>query len=113
MGYKQRERKRKKKTAMGAAQRLAKKAGKSDRWWLTTVKQTTRCARCARVLPDGDDLVYRAEPREARCLLCALGYRPSVRWESKRAAEIRRRARAQAKRPVSETPAVGLWDQAA
>jgi hypothetical protein len=115
MGYKQRERKRRKKAAMASAQRQARKNGRSDRWWLTLVKEPTCCARCARVLRDGAEMVYRAVPREARCLLCAegLSYRPSVRWESKRAAEVRRRARKQAKKPISDTPAVGLWDKAA
>jgi hypothetical protein len=95
---------------MGSAERRARKAGRSDRWWLTTVKQTTCCAKCARVLRAGDDMVYRPEPREARCLLCAeaLSYRPSVRWEEERATEVRRRAPKQAKKPVTETPAVGV-----
>ena len=101
MGFKQRERKRKKKTAMGSAQRQARKSGRSDQWRLTEARHTTCCAKCARILRDGHEMVYRAEPREARCLLCAegLSYRPSVRWEQKRSADVRGRARKAAMRP--------------
>ncbi len=86
MGFKQRERRRKKKTAMGAAQRAARRNGKSPDWWLTVTTRDTCCARCGKVLRSGGEMVYRAEPLEARCLLCADGlpYRPSVRWEQQR-----------------------------
>jgi RNase P subunit RPR2 len=88
MGFKQRERKRRKKTAIASAQRQARSAGKSNRWWLTRVARDTCCARCGTILRVGREMVYRAEPREARCVPCGEGvsYRPSVRWEQKRAA---------------------------
>jgi hypothetical protein len=46
------------------------------------------------MLRAGGEMVYRAEPREARCVLWAegLSYRPSVRWEHNRAAGVRKRA---------------------
>ena len=86
MSYKQRERKRKKTAAMKVSQLEARRAGKSSEWWLTPVRTTTCCARCSGILRAGREMVYRAEPREARCLACAEGlhYRPSVKWEQTR-----------------------------
>jgi hypothetical protein len=85
MGFKQRERKRKKKAAIASAQRRARAAGKSNRWWLTRVARDTCCARCAAILRVRREMVYRTEPREARCVACAdrdplVSYRP-MRWE--------------------------------
>ena len=62
---------------------------------------TTGCrAVCGGVRRKGREMVYRHSPREARCVSCAegLSYRPSARWEHRKAAEVRRRAEKQAKR---------------
>jgi hypothetical protein len=92
MAFKQREKKRRKKAAMLAAQKSARSSGKSQGWWLTLVSRDTCCARCGSILRKGREMVYRAEPREARCKLCAdrLSYRPSVRWERERRARARK-----------------------
>jgi hypothetical protein len=88
MGFKQRERKRKQRAAMGSAQAESRRSGSSaDKWWLTPLVSTTCCARCGLVLREGTDAVYRHTPREARCVRCAdqdpasSSYRASARWE--------------------------------
>jgi hypothetical protein len=77
MGFKQREKARKKKAAMVSSQAVSRtKAGSrapssaADKWWLTVVRTTTCCARCGGVLRPGGEMVYRHTPREARCVLC-------------------------------------------
>jgi hypothetical protein len=50
MGFKQRERNRRKKAAIATAQRRARAAGKSNRRWLTRVTRDTCCARCGGIL---------------------------------------------------------------
>ena len=91
MGFKQRERKRRKRAAMTQAQRSERAGGRKSRdWWLTLAKRDTCCATCSGVLRAGGDMVYRAAPREARCVMCAdadplVTYRPSVRWEARKA----------------------------
>jgi hypothetical protein len=112
VGYKQRERKRRKEAAQKRARAVARakaetlrdvrrdhghKLGSSrSKWWLTPLRSTACCARCAVVIREGRDAVYRHEPREVRCIRCAdgledsKGYRPSLQWERKRSAERRR-----------------------
>jgi hypothetical protein len=92
MSFKQRERKRKQWAARQAAKRKRNKAPQpsSGRWWLTPVANTTCCARCAGILREGREMVYRHTPREALCVACAdadpaVSYRPSLRWERRRA----------------------------
>jgi hypothetical protein len=91
VGYRQREKKRKKVGAVAAAQRESRRTGSSaGKWWLTIVKQTTCCARHGGVLHEGTEMVYRHTPREALCVACAerdpaIRWRPSVRWEERRA----------------------------
>jgi hypothetical protein len=89
MGYRQRERKRRRRVATYAAQQEARKSGSSARkWWLTIVVRTTCCARCAGILREGREMIYRATPREALCLACAqsgdVKWRPSAAWERRR-----------------------------
>lgn len=95
MGHKAREQKKRQVKAEQArkkARRVQREKGKegkkSSAWWLTIVTTTTCCARCAGMLREGRDMVYRATPREARCVSCAeaagLSYRPSVAWEDAR-----------------------------
>jgi hypothetical protein len=84
VGFKQRERKRRKRAAIDAARVASRRSGSSSAlWWLTLVRSDTCCARCGGVLRVGREMVYRASPREARCVFCAdgLSYRPSARWE--------------------------------
>lgn len=89
MSFKQREQKRMKRIASERASREARNAGTSAvRWYLTLATYPIGCARCPTVLRVGHQMVYRARPREAICLLCAesLGIkpRPSLRWENRR-----------------------------
>ena len=88
MGFKQRERKRKRKAAAREGQVRSRETGSSaPKWWLTPLTSTGCCARCGLVIREGSDGVYRHVPREVRCVPCASqredskGYRPSVRWE--------------------------------
>jgi hypothetical protein len=87
MGYRQRERKRKKAGAVTAAQRESRRTGSSAaKWWLTPVFKNTCCARCGGALREGRPMVYRHEPGESLCVSCAdrnpaVKWRPSVRWE--------------------------------
>jgi hypothetical protein len=97
VGYRQRERKRRKSAAVVGAQRESRRTGSSARkWWLTVVGETTTCcARCGGVLRSGREMVYRHTPREALCVSCAerdplVKWRPSRRWEERRAAPVRR-----------------------
>jgi hypothetical protein len=86
MGYRARERKRRRRVAQGHAQTEARQSGSSARRrLLTIVRQKTCCAACGWILKPGADMVYRHEPREALCVRCAdrdrLKYRPSLHWE--------------------------------
>lgn len=92
MGYRSRQKKRMKKTAMARAKREARNSTGTvtkPRYWLTFVTADTCCARCAGVLRVGREMVYCHSPREAVCVLCADGahisYRPSMAWEHARA----------------------------
>lgn len=98
MGFKQRERTRRKKATMASAQSRARSAGASSRWWLTIVTSATCCARCATILREGSAMVYRAQPREGRCVACAdsdpvVRYRPSGRSEEHRQRAMRMQSR--------------------
>lgn len=104
MGFRQRERKRERKrqerkreAASGSAQRQSRRSGSSaEKWWLTPLRSKQCCARCALVIREGGDAVYRHTPREVLCVPCAeqredsKGYRPSMRWEAARAGAPRR-----------------------
>jgi hypothetical protein len=110
MGYKQRERKRRKRAAQARARAGAHKLGasRSRWWWLTPLRSTACCARCAVVIREGGDAVYRHEPREVRCVRCAdrlddsRGYRTSLRWEEAQRKDPRARARRRRNRPVED-----------
>jgi hypothetical protein len=87
MGFKSRERKRKRRAATRAAQTTARVSGSSaGKWWLTIAIRDGCCARCAGVQRVGHEIVYRHSPRVVLCLLCAesdlpVKPRPSLRWE--------------------------------
>jgi hypothetical protein len=94
LGFKQREKKRKQKAAMAVAQAAARRSGSSSSsWWLTLVTRDTCCAVCGAILRKDREMVYRAKPREARCLLHGegLAYRPSVAWERARRQKMKAR----------------------
>ena len=84
--------------AQTAAQAAARRTGSSaPRWWLTIVRGATCCARCAVVLRQGSEMVYRHTPRESLCVACAQNdpdartFKPSVRWERERSRSRTRR----------------------
>lgn len=85
MSFRSRQKKRKAKAAIAKNKRAYADVIRG-RWYLTVAKRTTCCARCGGVLREGRELVYRAEPREALCKLCAESHpeaksaRPSCRW---------------------------------
>lgn len=96
MGFKARERKRKKWVAMNAAQSASRKSGSSmGKWWLTIARRDGCCARCGGVFRVGREIVYRHLPMEVRCCACGeadptIKPRPSLHWER----EQRRRRKA-------------------
>jgi hypothetical protein len=98
MGFKQREKKRKK-AAMKIAQARARASDSaSSRWWLTIVSADTCCARCGGMLRVGRTMYYRHTPRAALCAACGEGdstliARPSRRWEQERWASQKGRRR--------------------
>jgi hypothetical protein len=98
MGFKQRERKRRRKIAVAGAQRESRRTGSSTRkWWLTVVSRHTCCARCSGGLRAGRPMIYRRSPQESLCLSCAEGdptvkYRPSTRWEEQRSSSRKKRS---------------------
>ncbi len=90
MGFKQRERVRKRRAASDAAQVEARASGSAaGRWWLTVAVRDGCCARCAGVIRAGRECVYRHRPGELLCVSCAqndpnVRWRPSLRWERER-----------------------------
>ncbi len=98
MGYKTREKTRRKRIATSNAQARSRKSGSATTgWWLTIVRVDTCCARCAKVLRRGREMVYRHTPREALCVVCAscdpesAGYKVSLAWEKKQGGRRRHR----------------------
>jgi hypothetical protein len=92
MGYRARERKRKKNTAQQSAQTESRRSGSAaERWWLTYVRMDCCCARCASILRRGREMVYRHMPRETLCVRCAdrerVPYGLSLRAERERRRE--------------------------
>ena len=89
MGFKARERRRKKRAGERSRQTAARNSGSSaDKWWLTPVRSKCCCNACAGILAVGRECVYRHAPREILCVRCAerrdIYYRPSLRWERER-----------------------------
>jgi hypothetical protein len=88
MGFKARERKRRKRAGTKAAQAAARSSGSSaSKWWLTIATRDGCCASCGGVFRVGREIVYRHRPMEARCCACAeddptIKPRPSLRWEA-------------------------------
>lgn len=90
MSYRSRQRKR----AIRATQQSTREV-QAPRWYRTIVSRDCSCNRCGRALRKGVELVYRHTPRTVLCVACAererLDARPSLRWEKRRAREIRGR----------------------
>jgi hypothetical protein len=86
MAFKQREKRRKRRAATAAAQSKSRETGSAQRkWWLTIATKHASCNRCAGMLREGREIVYRHVPGEVLCTSCAesdpsVSYRPSVRW---------------------------------
>ena len=66
--------------------------------YLTIVSRSACCNDCGGTLRTGGECVFRFEPKEILCIVCAdlrnLKYRPSLRWEKaarKRAKGLERR----------------------
>jgi hypothetical protein len=86
MSYKSREKKRRRRAALG---QLREKHGEAmrARHYLTITTRPCCCNRvgCGRSLRPGDEAVYRHTPRETLCVTCAelagISYRPSQAWE--------------------------------
>jgi len=77
---------RRKKRAYKRATVKSRRTGESARrWFLTLAKKSGRFVCCGRRFEQGDEILYRHEPREVRCPGCAeregLGFRRSQRWE--------------------------------
>lgn len=94
MGFKQREKKRRKKAATLSLQQRSRETGSSARkWWRTIVSTKGCCAQCGGILKPGVEMVYRREPGEMLCLACAekagIRARPSLRWEKWREQQLR------------------------
>jgi hypothetical protein len=83
------ESRRKKRAFKRAAAKSRRQGDAPRRWWLTLAKKSGRFACCGRRFERGDEIVYRHEPREIRCVTCAerdgeLRFRASQRWERAR-----------------------------
>jgi hypothetical protein len=88
MSYKSRQKKRMISAAVASAERKRTPATEG-RWFLTIVQRTCCCARCAGMLREGREMVYRYAPRESLCPACAeadpdVKVRTSIRWEQAR-----------------------------
>lgn len=87
MGFRARERRRRKRAAMNATQRTARASGSSaGKWWLTIATRDGCCACHGGILREGREIVYRHSPGEVLCVLCAeadptIKPKPSIRWE--------------------------------
>ena len=101
MSYKSREAKRRKRAALNTAQqgqardrKARRPASTPGKWWLTITSRVTCCARCAGILREGREMVFRKVPQEALCVACAdragIHYRPSARWEQSRRVKVRK-----------------------
>jgi hypothetical protein len=62
-------------------------------YFLTLVRRTTCCARCAGRLTKGREMIFRKTPQESLCIPCAdrggISYRPSTSWEESRRVKVR------------------------
>lgn len=93
LSFKSREKKRRYKLAI--KKNRTDREEMAGRHYLTIVSRSCCCNACGDSLREGYDCVYRYEPREILCLRCAtnrkLRYRPSLKWERRKAKEERRK----------------------
>ena len=84
MSFKSREKKRRRKLAIANSRREHGETMKA-RHYLTIVSRSACCNDCGGTLRTGGECVFRFEPKEILCIVCAdlrnLKYRPSLRWE--------------------------------
>lgn len=87
MGFKQRERNRRRNAAQLLSQRASRRTRSAeDVFWLTLATQKTCCSKCGKTISVGNQMVYRRTPRTILCFVCvdevpeARGYKLSVRW---------------------------------
>ncbi|KAA0275383.1 MAG: hypothetical protein EDQ89_00175 [Acidobacteria bacterium] len=91
MSYRSREKKRKRKAAVGNVRAKHGDVMRS-RHYLTMISRNCCCNACGTALRRSrhDEAVYRHEPREILCLSCAterqIDYRTSRSWDRKRKA---------------------------
>lgn len=87
MSYKSREKKRRAKAAITKC-RSENIDTIKGRHYLTIVTRPCCCNHGGESLREGDECVFRFEPKEIFCLNCAtvlgIKYRPSQRWEKHR-----------------------------
>jgi hypothetical protein len=89
VSYRARERKRRVRAAVARSKRQNRSVI-AARYFLTVVKRACRCAGCGARLVEGGEMVYRHDGRVTLCVGCAerdplVEFRPSVRWERRRA----------------------------
>ena len=98
MSYRSRERRRRMKIAKTRAREKHGETMKR-RHYLTIVKRKCCCNKigCGRMLKEGDECVFRKEPMEILCVICAnrmkIKFRTSQSWETRRRKEQRARKR--------------------
>ena len=84
MGFRQRERRRKRRFAQRRDQAAARASG-SPAHWLTIASSKCCCNECGQIIKPGSEMVYRHTPREILCVPHAdarkIYYRPSLKWE--------------------------------
>lgn len=87
MSFKSREKKRRKKAAIGNARTKHGETMKA-RHYLTIVQRDCCCNDCGKRLPRGGEMIFRFEPKEVICKVCAerreVKYRISRSWDRQR-----------------------------
>lgn len=92
MSYASREKKRRKRAAIGNVRTKHGEAMKA-RHYLTIVQRDCCCNDCGKRLRKGGEAIFRYEPKEIICTGCAerrgIKYRTSRSWERKRQRMVR------------------------
>jgi hypothetical protein len=85
VSFQSREKKRRYKRAVKSSKR-GRSEESAKRWFLTLAAKPGRCAVCRQRVRKGQEIVYRHEDRQQRCVRCGAGlaWRPSLRWEKER-----------------------------
>src|SRR5215207_7556952 len=89
MSYESRERKRVKRLVKRQVKKAHRSAETQARHFLTIARRQAKCERCPRRALEGDEFVYRHEPKQVLCVDCAnalgIKWRTSWRWEREHA----------------------------